>query len=83
MVRQTIQKYRHHLLMFFGYLESRNLCREISKTVVLEWKEWLKGRIFFAFATRFLYQEEEGVRYYGYVGELTEEQFHEFVCRGI
>ena len=41
----TIQKYRHHLLMFFAYLENRKLEKKIRKSVVLEWKEWLKGRM--------------------------------------
>lgn len=35
--------------------------------------------VFSAFTTRLLYEGEEGFQYYGYVGDLTEQQFEEFV----
>lgn len=35
--------------------------------------------IFSVFTTRLLYENEEGFRYYGYVGDLTEGKFAEFV----
>ena len=35
--------------------------------------------VFAAFRTRLLYENEEGFRYYEYVGDLTEESFGEFV----
>lgn len=35
--------------------------------------------VFAAFRTRLLYENEEGFRYYEYVGDLTEERFAEFV----
>lgn len=42
-------------------------------------EEHQEYEIFSAFTTRLLAQEEEGFRYYRYVGDLTEAQFAEFV----
>lgn len=35
--------------------------------------------VFAAFRTRLLYENEEGFRYYEYVGDLTKERYEEFV----
>lgn len=39
--------------------------------------------IFSVFTTRLLYENETGFRYYGYVGDLSEEYFNEFVGQAI
>ncbi len=47
--------------------------------------EYRDYEIFAAFQTRLLYVGEEGFGYYGYTGELTPEEFEEFVdnCRAL
>lgn len=42
-------------------------------------KEDREYEVFAAFRTRLLYENEEGFRYYEYVGDLTEEKFEDFV----
>lgn len=66
----------------FGALDEyadRDYWREhpvIRFSTVEEEREY---EVFAAFRTRLLYENEEGFRYYEYVGDLTEETFGEFV----
>ena len=46
-------------------------------------KEEREYEVFAAFRTRLLYEGEEGFRYYQYAGELSEEEFDEFVDQAL